>query len=140
MRTRRRARATTGSSSTSSTRDIPRIVLSLAMAMTLYIGNKNLSSWSLRPYLALSVAGAAFATEVIELDQPSTKSRILAVNPAGRVPVLYHDGLVIHDSLSICEYVAELYPAARLWPEDRATRARARSIAAEMHSGFAALR
>ena len=69
-----------------------------------------------------------------------TKAEITKVNPAGRVPVLHDDGLVIWDSLAICEYVAELFPAAKLWPADRAQRARARSIAAEMHSGFATLR
>jgi glutathione S-transferase len=116
------------------------IVLSLPMAMTLYVGSKHLSSWSLRPYLALTAAGAEFTDEVIALDQPATRAGILAVNPAGRVPVLHHDGLVIWDSLAICEYVAELFPAAQLWPADRALRARARAISAEMHSGFAALR
>jgi glutathione S-transferase len=110
------------------------------MSMTLYVGSKNLSSWSLRAYLALSASGLPFTDEVIELDRPTTKSRILAVNPAGRVPVLHHDDVVIWDSLAIAEYVAELAPAARLWPDDRATRARARSVSAEMHSGFAALR
>jgi glutathione S-transferase len=110
------------------------------MAMTLYVGSKNLSSWSLRAYLALGASGLAFEDEVIELDRPTTKSRILAVNPAGRVPVLHHDDVVIWDSLAICEYVAEVAPAARLWPDDRATRARARAVSAEMHSGFAALR
>jgi glutathione S-transferase len=110
------------------------------MAMTLHVGSKNLSSWSLRPYLALVGAGAEFLDQVIELDRPETRARVLAVNPAGRVPVLHHDGLVIWDSLAICEYVAEVFPAAGLWPADRAVRARARSVAAEMHSGFTALR
>jgi glutathione S-transferase len=110
------------------------------MAMTLYVGNKNYSSWSLRPYLALAMAGAELRDEVILLDKPDTATKILAVNPAGRVPVLHHDGLVVWDSLAICEYAAELYPAAGLWPADRAARARARSVAAEMHSGFAPLR
>jgi glutathione S-transferase len=110
------------------------------MGMTLYVGTKNLSSWSLRPYLALAQTGAAFETEVIELDRPDTKAKILGVNPAGRVPVLVHDGLAIWDSLAICEYAAELFPQAGLWPADRAERARARSVSAEMHSGFAALR
>jgi glutathione S-transferase len=110
------------------------------MAMTLYVGSKNLSSWSLRAYLALGASGLAFEDEVIELDRPTTKSRILAVNPAGRVPVLHHDDVVIWDSLAICEYLNELVPEAKLWPADRARRARARSISAEMHSGFVALR
>ena len=110
------------------------------MALTLFVGSKRLSSWSLRPYLALAHAGADFKTEVILLDQPETKAKILAVNPAGRVPVLHDTDLVIQDSLAICEYVAELYPTAALWPADRATRARARAVSAEMHSGFQALR
>jgi glutathione S-transferase len=110
------------------------------MTLTLYVGSKRLASWSLRPYLALAHAGAAFATETILLDRPETKAQIAAVNPARRVPVLHHDGLVIGESLAICEYVAELYPAAGLWPDDRRARARARAVATEMHAGFAALR
>lgn len=115
--------------------------------LTLYVGSKRYSSWSLRPYLALAHGGATFETTTILLDQPSTKDAIAKVNPAGRVPVLHHaasasDGgdLVIWDSLAICEYVAELAPQAGLWPADRSARARARAISAEMHSGFAALR
>ena len=110
------------------------------MALTLFVGSKRLSSWSLRPYLALAHAGADFKTEVILLDQAETKSNIRAVNPAGRVPVLHDGDLVIHDSLAICEYVAELYPTAGLWPDDRKQRGLARAYAAEMHSGFQALR
>lgn len=108
--------------------------------LVLYIGNRRYSSWSVRPYLALAAAGADFRTEVIVLDQPATATQIAAVNPAGRVPVLHHDALVVHDSLAICEYVAELYPEAGLWPRDRAERARARAVTCEMHAGFAALR
>lgn len=108
--------------------------------LVLYIGNRRYSSWSVRPYLALSAAGARFRAEVIVLDQPATKDQIEAVNPAGRVPVLHDGELVVHDSLAICEYAHELFPAAGLWPADRATRARARSVVAEMHAGFAALR
>jgi glutathione S-transferase len=110
------------------------------MALTLYVGTKRLSSWSLRPYLALAQAGATFETTVIALDRDDTKANIAKVNPAGRVPVLYHDGVAIWDSLAICEYANELYPAAQLWPADRTQRARARALSAEMHSGFAALR
>jgi glutathione S-transferase len=110
------------------------------MALTLFVGSKRLSSWSLRPYLALTHAGTDFATEVILLDQADTKAKILAVNAAGRVPVLHDGDAVIHDSLAICEYVAELYPTAGLWPDDRKDRGRARALAAEMHSGFQALR
>jgi len=110
------------------------------MALTLYVGSKRYSSWSLRPYLALAQTGAAFETTTILLDQPDTKAQIATVTPAGRVPVLHHDGLVIWDSLAICEYVAELDPAANLWPADRAQRAIARAVSAEMHAGFPALR
>lgn len=110
------------------------------MTLTLYVGNKRTSSWSLRPYLALAHSGLAFECKLILLGGPTMKADILAVNPAGRVPVLHHDGLVIGDSIAICEYVHELAPDAKLWPADRAQRARARSISAEMHSGFAALR
>lgn len=108
--------------------------------LVLYIGNRRYSSWSLRPYLVLAASGLGFETKVIVLDQPDTASAIRAVNPAGRVPVLHHGALVVHDSLAICEYVAELSPEAGLWPSDRAARARARSAAAEMHSSFGALR
>jgi len=106
----------------------------------LYVGSKRYSSWSLRPYLALVHAGELFDTTTILLDTPTTKSEIAAVNPAGKVPVLHHDGNVIWDSLAICEYVAERNPAAKLWPEDIGQRARARSISCEMHSGFGGLR
>ncbi|HEY0480733.1 MAG TPA: glutathione S-transferase family protein [Kofleriaceae bacterium] len=110
------------------------------MSLTLYVGNKRYSSWSLRPYLALAHSGLPHETQLILLDRPTTKAEIAAVSPAGRVPVLVHDGLSIWDSLAICEYLHELAPAAELWPSDRAQRARARSISAEMHSGFTALR
>ena len=110
------------------------------MALHLYVGSQRLSSWSLRPYLALVHAGAAFETTTIALDRDTTRGAIANVNPAGRVPVLHHDGAVIWDSLAICEYVHELFPQATLWPDDCARRAVARSISAEMHSGFAALR
>lgn len=108
--------------------------------MKLVIGNKNYSSWSLRPWLAMKMAGIEFTEERICLDQPDTKARILAVSSAGRVPVLVDDGLTVWDSLAICEYVNETYAAGRLWPAERAERARARSVVAEMHSGFTAVR
>lgn len=108
------------------------------MALTLFVGSKRYSSWSLRPYLALAQTGVAFETRTILLDQEDTKSKITAITPAGRVPVLHDGDLVIWDSLAICEYIAEPYPS--LWPSGKHERARARSISAEMHSGFAALR
>jgi glutathione S-transferase len=110
------------------------------MSLQLFVGSKRYSSWSLRPYLALAQTGAPFETTTIVLDRPTTRDEIAKVTPAGRVPVLHHDQLVIWDSLAICEYVHELYPQAKLWPEDRAARARARTVSAEMHSGFAELR
>jgi glutathione S-transferase len=108
--------------------------------LTLIVGNRNYSSWSLRAWLAMRVSGLAFDEVVIALDQPDTASRIGEFSPAGRVPVLRHGDCTIWDSLAICEYAAELAPEARLWPEDRAARAVARSVSSEMHSGFAALR
>jgi glutathione S-transferase len=110
------------------------------MSLTLYVGSKRYSSWSLRPYLALAQTGAQFECKTILLDQEDTRGKIAAVNPAGKVPVLHHDNLVVWDSLAICEYLSELYPDAKLWPADRAARAKARSVSAEMHSSFAALR
>jgi glutathione S-transferase len=108
--------------------------------LVLHVGNKNYSSWSLRGYLAVAATGAPLRTEVIPLDQPDTRARIRAVSPAGRVPILVDGDLTIWDSLAIGEYVAERFPDARLWPADAAARARARSISAEMHAGFPALR
>ncbi|BAI70736.1 glutathione S-transferase [Azospirillum sp. B510] len=108
--------------------------------LTLVVGNKAYSSWSLRPWLAMRQAGLAFAETLVQLRQPDTAARIAAHSPSGRVPCLIHGGLAVWDSLAICEYVAELAPEAGLWPADRAARAVARSVSAEMHSGFASLR
>jgi len=107
---------------------------------TLAIGNYNYSSWSLRAWIALRHTGADFDVIRIPLDRPETKAAILAQSPAGKVPVLREGGLAVWDSLAICEYLAERFPGARLWPEDRAARATARAASAEMHAGFAALR
>jgi len=106
--------------------------------MILYVGTKQKSSWSLRPFMALAHAGIPFETRTILLDGPTSKAEIAKVSPTGRVPVLHAGELVIPDSLAICEYAAELAPA--LWPADRAVRARARAIACEMHAGFPAIR
>lgn len=108
--------------------------------LLLYVGNKNYSSWSLRPYLALAATGAEHRCEVIRLYADDTARNLARVSPTGKVPVLHHGELRIWDSLAICEYLAELFPAAGLWPDDRATRAIARAVSAEMHAGFAALR
>lgn len=105
---------------------------------TLVIGNKNLSSWSLRPWLALRHGGIPFREEIVRLDLPDTKQRIAALSPSGRVPVLVDGELKIWDSLAICEWAAERVPS--LWPSDPNHRAIARSVSAEMHSSFQAMR
>ena len=106
----------------------------------LIIGNKNYSSWSLRPWMAMTMAGIPFRETVIPLDTPETKSQIAEHSGAGRVPVLHHGKFVIWDSLAILEYLAETFPEKKLWPAGKTARAVARSVANEMHSGFAALR
>jgi glutathione S-transferase len=111
-----------------------------AMALTLVIGNKNYSSWSLRPWLAMKVAGIAFDEAVIPLYEPGSRERILTCSPAGKVPVLIDGDIRIWETLAILDYLAERHPQAGLWPADRAARAYARAIAAEMHAGFAPLR
>lgn len=107
-------------------------------ALALVIGNKNYSSWSLRPWMLLRHLGLAFDEVQMQLDTPQFSSQIAAWSPTHRVPVLRDGELTIWDSLAICEYACEL--AGRGWPQDRAARARARSLAAEMHSGFPVLR
>lgn len=104
------------------------------------LGNKNYSSWSLRGWLALKRCGIAFDEEVIPLYQDDWRARLLAVSPAGKVPVLLHGGRTIWDTLAIVEYLAEIFPEAGLWPQERDARALARAISAEMHAGFAPLR
>lgn len=106
----------------------------------LVIGNKNYSSWSFRPWIAMRAAGILFTEEVIALDQPDTRDLIRAHGGSLRVPVLHHGELVIWESLAIIEYLAEAFPDAMLWPESRDARALARSVANEMHAGFTALR
>jgi glutathione S-transferase len=110
------------------------------MGYQLVIGDKNISSWSLRPWLAMRHAGIPFREINVRLRQPDTQAQILRHSPSGRVPTLLADGEVIWDGLAILEYLAEVHPEANLWPGARQARARARSAAAEMHSGFAALR
>ena len=108
--------------------------------LTIYLGNKNYSSWSLRAWLALKATGAPFDEVVIPLYQPGSRETLLKYSPSGRVPVLHHGDTVIWDSLAICESLAETFPAAGLWPDEGAARAMARAASAEMHSGFQALR
>jgi glutathione S-transferase len=108
----------------------------------LYIGNKNYSSWSMRPWLALKWGGIAFEERIIPLGAEgygrSAIPEVRAVSPSGRVPVLSVDGAIVHESLAICEWAAEQAPS--LWPRDRLTRAHARAVASEMHAGYTALR
>jgi len=108
--------------------------------LTLVIGNKAYSSWSLRPWLALKQAGVPFTEVVIPLYRPGSKERILEQSPTGKVPLLKHGERTVWDSLAICEYLAETFPDAALWPADAHARAVARSVSAEMHSGFVGLR
>ena len=110
--------------------------------LKLVIGNKNYSSWSMRPWLALRANGIAFEEIFIPLytADEADKERILSFSHSGKVPALIDGDLTVWDSLAIIEYLAEKFPEAGLWPQDRAGRAHARSISAEMHSGFAALR
>jgi len=107
---------------------------------TLVIGDKNYSSWSLRPWIALKACGIPFAEERVRLRQPDSKVEILRNSPSGKIPALKTKSGIVWDSLAILEYLAERHPEHRLWPESVEERAAARSISAEMHSGFIALR
>jgi len=106
---------------------------------TLIIGNKNYSSWSLRPWLAMRVSGIEFDEQLIPLFEADWAERKASL-PSGTVPVLKHDGNVIWETLAILEYVAEVWPEAHLWPSDPAARARARVVSNEMHAGFTKVR
>jgi glutathione S-transferase len=110
------------------------------MTLKLILGNKNYSSWSLRPWIALKVAGIPFEETVISLDAADFKARVGAVSGTGKVPVLIDGDVHVWESLAILEYLAEKFPAAGLWPADAAARAHARAIASEMHAGFLPLR
>ena len=112
--------------------------------LKLYIGNKNYSSWSMRPWVLLTQAGIAFEEVMVRFDaftpDSQFKTTIGKINPVAKVPVLVDGDLVVWDTLAIAEYLAETHPDKQLWPQDKAARARARSVVAEMHSGFGALR
>jgi glutathione S-transferase len=108
--------------------------------MHLVIGNKNYSSWSLRPWIAMTMAGIPFNETVVPLDTPGTKARIGEFSKSGRVPVLHHGRLAIWESLAIMEYLAEAFPEKHFWPKAVASRTMARCVANEMHAGFSALR
>jgi glutathione S-transferase len=108
--------------------------------MKLIIGNKNYSSWSFRPWIAMKVAGIAFEEHLVSLSDPDFKRAIASVSKNGRVPAIDDNGVHVWESLAVLEYLAEKFPQAGLWPADAAARAHARAIAAEMHAGFGALR
>ena len=112
--------------------------------LKLYIGNKNYSSWSMRPWVLLKQANIAFEEFKVRFDSFDSasdfKKTMVAISPVGKVPVLVDDGFVVWDTLAIAEYLAEKFPDKNLWPHNAQARARARSVCAEMHSGFSALR
>ena len=112
--------------------------------LKLYIGNKNYSSWSMRPWVLLKQAGIPFQEVMVRFDSfdsdSTFKDTLRAVSPVGRVPVLVDDGFAVWDTLAIAEYAAEKFPEKQLWPQQAKARARARSVCAEMHSGFGDLR
>jgi glutathione S-transferase len=110
------------------------------MTLALTIGNKNYSSWSMRPWIAMKVAGIVFGETVISLDAPEFKPTLLRLSPVGKVPVLVDGDVHVWESLAILEYLAEKFPAANLWPGETKARAHARAIANEMHAGFVPLR
>ena len=117
-----------------------RVTRPLSQELELVIGNMNLSSWSLRPWLALRATGYPFRERKILLDRPDSRQQLRTASPTGKVPALLDGELVIWESLAICEALAEWFPEARLWPEDAGVRAVARSAAHEMHGGFGDLR
>jgi glutathione S-transferase len=112
--------------------------------LKLYIGNKNYSSWSMRPWVLLKQAGIPFQEVMVRFDSfdgdSTFKDTLRPITPVGRVPVLVDDGFSVWDTLAIAEYAAEKFPEKQLWPQQAKARARARSVCAEMHSGFSALR
>lgn len=107
---------------------------------TIYIGNKNYSSWSLRAWLMLKQTRTAFREVVVPIGRPTTRAEILRHSPSGKVPALAHDAVTVWESLAIGEYLAELFPDAKLWPEGQEARAHARAVSQEMHAGFLPLR
>ncbi|HEX2215503.1 MAG TPA: glutathione S-transferase family protein [Xanthobacteraceae bacterium] len=110
------------------------------MALTLVIGDKNYSSWSLRPWIAMRATGIVFEEKLIPLYGDGYKERLLELSPAGKVPILFDGSMQIWESLAIIEHLAERFPDAGLWPADPQARAHARAVSAEMHAGFEALR
>src|SRR5215471_6559374 len=110
------------------------------MSLHLIIGNKNYSSWSFRPWIAMKVAGIPFDERVISLDDPKFKETVLSTAGTGKVPAVEDGAVKVWESLAILEYLAERFPDAGLWPADPAARAHARAVSSEMHAGFLALR
>ena len=110
------------------------------MTLKLIIGNKNYSSWSFRPWIAMKVASIAFDEQVISLDAKDFKAQVTKISGTGKVPALVDGGVHVWESLAILEYLAETFPQARLWPADPQARAQARAVAAAMHAGFVPLR
>ena len=108
--------------------------------MILVIGNKRLSSWSLRPWLLATLFEIPFVEKLIYLDQPTTTQEIKEFSPTGKVPALVDEGHVVWDSLAMCEYLNDKFPEKKMWPTDIKQRAHARSVSAEMHSGFQTMR
>jgi len=112
----------------------------MSLTLTLVIANKCYSSWSFRPWILMRYLGVPFAEVVVPLAEPTTREALLRHTPSGKVPCLRDGDLTVWDSLSIIEYLAETFPQLPVWPKDRPARAQARSVAAEMHSGFMDLR
>ncbi len=110
------------------------------MSLTLVIGNKNYSSWSFRPWIAMKVLGIPFEEVLVPLFEPGSAEKIRSYSPAGKVPTLADGDTRVWESLAILEYLADKYPDKNLWPRDAPARAHARSISSEMHAGFVALR
>ncbi len=112
----------------------------MTQELELVIGNKNHSSWSMRPWFLLRQADIPFEEHLVLFEEPRWRERIVDLSPSLKVPVLRHGELVVHESLAICEYIAELFPDKKLWPDEREKRAFARAVSTEMHAGFANLR
>ena len=110
------------------------------MALKLIIGNKNYSSWSLRPWIAMRHAGISFEEKLVPLYEPGSRDEVLKYSPTGTVPCLVDGDLTVWESLAILDYLADKFPEKKLWPDDLKPRGHARAIASEMHAGFAALR
>lgn len=110
------------------------------MALTLVIGNKNYSSWSLRPWIAMKVAGIAFAEELVPLYEPGSREKVMRFSPTGKVPCLVDGDVTVWESLAILDYLADKFPDRKFWPDELKARGLARAVAAEMHAGFAPLR